>query len=43
LLFTDYNKADSKDIAEYLYEKQEKIEPTVLPSQTIQDLKKLFN
>ncbi|TXE01722.1 IS110 family transposase [Algoriphagus aquimarinus] len=37
------DKADSKDIAEYLYEKQEKIQPTVLPSQTIQDLKKLFN
>jgi len=37
------DKADSKDIAEYLYEKQEKIKPTVLPSQTIQDLKKLFN
>jgi transposase len=37
------DKADSKDIAQYLYEKQEKIEPTVLPSQTIQDLKKLFN
>lgn len=37
------DKADSKDIAEYLYEKQEKITPTVLPSQTIQDLKKLFN
>jgi len=37
------DKSDSKDIAEYLYEKQEKIEPTVLPSQTIQDLKKLFN
>lgn len=37
------DKADSKDIAEYLFEKQEKIEPTALPSQTIQDLKKLFN
>jgi len=37
------DKADSKDTAEYLYEKQEKIEPTFLPSQTIQDLKKLFN
>jgi len=37
------DKADSKDIAQYLYEKQEKIELTVLPSQTIQDLKKLFN
>jgi transposase len=37
------DKADSRDIAEYLYEKQEKITPTVLPSQTIQDLKKLFN
>ncbi|MBD8487122.1 IS110 family transposase [Echinicola sp. CAU 1574] len=37
------DKADSKDIAEYLYEKQEKLVPTVLPSQTIQDLKKLFN
>jgi len=37
------DKADSRDIAEYLYEKQEKITPTVLPTQTIQDLKKLFN
>ncbi|MDG1277817.1 MAG: IS110 family transposase [Algoriphagus sp.] len=37
------DKADSKDIAEYLYEKQEKIIPTVLPTKTIQDLKKLFN
>lgn len=37
------DKADSKDIAEYLYEKQEKIVPTVLPKKTIQDLKKLFN
>ena len=32
------DKADSKYIAEYLYEKQEKIIPIVLPSQTIQDL-----
>ncbi len=37
------DKADSKDIAEYLYEKQEKIIPTVLPKKVIQDLKKLFN
>lgn len=37
------DKADSKDIAEYLYEKQEKIIPTTLPKKTIQDLKKLFN
>ena len=37
------DKADSKDIAEYLYEKHEKIIPTTLPSQTIQNLKKLFN
>lgn len=35
------DKADSKDIAGYLYEKQEKITPTVLPSQTILKLKKL--
>lgn len=37
------DKADSKDIAEYLYEKQEKITPTVLPSQTILSLKKLLS
>lgn len=37
------DKADSKDIAEYLYEKQDKIIPTVLPSKIVQDLKKLFN
>lgn len=37
------DKADSKDIAGYLYEKQEKLVPTVLPTKTVQDLKKLFN
>lgn len=37
------DKADSKDIAEYLDEKQGKITPTVLPSQTILNLKKLLS